>query len=131
MAHSRKSVVYIKGIGGKQQITKLLEEINSTVKPYPEIDLQEGLADVHEKFAWHRETPKGRMLQLIGATAVALLLALTLYAMILHDREILLAILGTARYIVLGLIGWGVGKVVLSRLLSRGSERNEENQDTG
>jgi hypothetical protein len=87
---------------GKEQLKKLLRNVNDTVPPLPSID-------VHEELSRSRETPKGHALKVATYTSTALLLGTAFYAMITHDRELILALVHIA---VALLAGAALGKKV-------------------
>jgi len=112
--------------GGKQHLEKLLRDVESRVKPLPQID-------VCTEVSWKRETPKGKAVKLLSYTSGGLLTCLALFGMITHDREMLFSVLNVVKYSMFALLAWALGKVVTS-LLPRSIKPDgddEEDKDTG
>lgn len=109
--------------GGTEKLRKLQNEARELVPEYDEIDVQ-----ITKNY--RRESPRGTAVRILTWSSVALLTLIGLYGMIAHDREILLATLKAAQVIMVAVAAGVLGKTV-TRLLARGSNRDEENEDSG
>lgn len=132
MAHSPSTSSRKSRKEGKDQFRTLQDEINRTVKPFPDIDVHETTLppDVHEKVSRHRETPGGKVVKIVSTSSVGILTAITLYGMVSHDQAVLFGVLDVVRYTMVALLAWALGKTVTS-LLSRGGRDDEKNEDSG
>jgi hypothetical protein len=109
--------------GGKDQLQKLHNEARKLVPEYDEIDVQ-------TTTLYRRESPRGTVVRILTWSSVGLLTLIGLYGMITHDREILLATLKAVQ-LTMGAVAAGILGKTVTRLLTRGSNKDEENEDSG
>ncbi len=109
--------------GGKDELKRLLGTVNQVVPPYDEIDVQTTVQ-------YKRESPRGAAVRVLTWSSVGLLTLIGLYGMIAGDRELLFAVLRAVEVTMAALVAGVLGKAA-TRLLTRGSKRDEETEDSG
>jgi len=93
--------------GGRIHLQRLLEEIETTVKPYPPIEVVRVDEDL-----LRREVAQYRLIRAMSYAFSALLAGLAVYGMITEDRGILLGVLLVLRYLMVAFVVWSIGKMI-------------------
>jgi hypothetical protein len=109
--------------GGKDKLKKLLFEVGQVVPPHDEIDVQ-------TTFSIRHESPRGSVVRILTWSSVGLLTLIGLYGIISRDRELLFAALRAVE-VTMAAVAARVLGTTATRLLTRGSKRDEENEDSG
>jgi hypothetical protein len=107
----------------KQHLDQLIAEANQSVKPYPDLE-------VNEKIVWTRTNPRGRVLAIIGISLAIPLVVITLYGVLSGDRSVLLAVLDILKFTLPPFVA-GVAVKKLWGESPKGSGLDEKNQDSG